>query len=193
VKVQRPGIRDQVAEDLEAFTGLAEFLDRHTEVGERHEFEKMIDEFRAALNAEPDYQQEARNLVTIGGNLEEFRSIVVPLPIPDYTTERVLTMDYVRGSKITALSPLVKLDLDGPALAEELFRAYLKQIMIDGFFHADPHPGNVFITDDARIALLDLGMVARLQSSMQETLLKLLLAVAEGRGDEVAERTEEIG
>ena len=193
VKVQRPGIREQIAEDLEALTGLARFLDAHSEMGKRYEFEKMADEFRATLTAELNYRQEARNLVAIGSSLEEFPLIVVPDPILDYTTERVLTMDYVRGSKVTALSPLVKLELNGPALAEELFRAYLKQILIDGFFHADPHPGNVFVTDDGRLALLDLGMVARLQGSMQDALLKLLLAIAEGEGDESAERAEEIG
>ncbi len=193
VKVQRPEIREQIAEDLEALTGLAQLLDAHSEMGKRYEFEKMADEFRATLTAELDYRQEARNLVAIGRNLEDFPLIVVPDPILDYTTERVLTMDYVRGSKVTALSPLVRLELNGPLLAEELFRAYLKQILIDGFFHADPHPGNVFVTDDGRLALLDLGMVARLQGSMQDALLKLLLAVAEGEGDEAAERAEEIG
>jgi len=193
VKVQRPGIREQIAEDLEALIGLAQLLDAHSEMGKRYEFEKIADEFRATLTAELDYRQEARNLVAIGLNLEEFPLIVIPDPILDYTTERVLTMDYVRGSKVTALSPLVKIELNGQALAEELFRAYLKQILIDGFFHADPHPGNVFVTDDGRVALLDLGMVARLQGSMQDALLKLLLAVAEGDGDEAAERAEEIG
>src|SRR5205807_2438279 len=112
VKVQRPGIREQIAEDLEALTGIAQFLDAHSEMGKRYEFEKIADEFRATLTAELDYRQEARNLV---------------------------------------------------------------------------------VSDDGRLALLDLGMVARLQGSMQDALLKLLLAVAEGDGDEAAERAEEIG
>ena len=93
----------------------------------------------------------------------------------------------MQGHKITKLSPVVRLDIDGEGLAEELFRAYLRQILIDGFFHADPHPGNVFLTEDGRIALLDLGMVSRISKSRQEELLKLLLAVAEGRGEQSAE------
>jgi ubiquinone biosynthesis protein len=193
IKVQRPGIREQVLEDLEAFTELARFLDQHSELAGRFELEKTVEEFRATLLEELDYRREARNLAAIGTNLSEFELIVVPDPILDYTTGRVLTMDYIRGSKVTSLSPLIRLDLDGATLAEELFRAYLKQILVDGFFHADPHPGNVFITDDGRIALLDLGMVARLSGRMQEELLKLLLAVAEGDGDEAAERAEQIG
>jgi predicted unusual protein kinase regulating ubiquinone biosynthesis (AarF/ABC1/UbiB family) len=82
---------------------------------------------------------------------------------------------------------LGQLDLNGAPLAEELFRAYLKQILVDGLFHADPHPGNVFITDDGRVALLDLGMVGHTGPAMQEQLLKVLLAVSNGRGDEAAE------
>ena len=93
-------------------------------------------------------------------------------------------MDYVSGTKITALSPVVKLDINGDVLAEELFKAYLKQVLIDGFFHADPHPGNIFLTDDGRVALLDLGMTGRVSSHMQENLLRLLLAISEGNGDE---------
>src|SRR5207249_2162344 len=105
-------------------------------------------------------------------NLKEFDRIVVPCPVDDYTTSRVLTMDYIRGRKITSLGPLARIEIDGPALAEQLFRAYLQQMLVDGFFHADPHPGNVFLTDDGRIAILDLGMVARLNPGLQETLLK---------------------
>jgi predicted unusual protein kinase regulating ubiquinone biosynthesis (AarF/ABC1/UbiB family) len=102
-------------------------------------------------------------------------------------------MDYIAGKKITSLSPLRLMEFDGAALSEELFRAYLKQILLDGFFHADPHPGNVFITDDNRIALLDLGMVGHISGTFQENLLRLLLAISEGRGDEAAEVSMKMG
>jgi predicted unusual protein kinase regulating ubiquinone biosynthesis (AarF/ABC1/UbiB family) len=85
------------------------------------------------------------------------------------------------------------MEIDGPALADALFRAYLKQILEDGFFHADPHPGNVFITDEGKLALLDLGMVARVQPGTQDDLIRLLLAVSEGKGDETAEVAMQIG
>ena len=193
VKVQRPGIREQVLEDLEAFREIAAFLDRHSDLGGRYELEKMVEEFRKTILGELDYRQEASNLEAVGRQMREFPRIVVPAPVADYTTSRVLTMDYIRGEKITALSPLRRLELDGHALAEELFRAYLQQILIDGFFHADPHPGNVFLAEDGRIALLDLGMVARISPALQENLLKLLLDVSEGHGDRAAERAAQIG
>src|SRR5688572_11758668 len=193
VKVQRPGIREQIVEDLEAFAEIARVLDRHSDAGKLYQFEKMVDEFRKTLMRELDYRQEAQNLVALRENLAEFPRIFVPAPVEDYTTSRVLTMEFVFGQKITSLSPLSRMELDGKALAEELHRAYLKQILIDGFFHADPHPGNVFLTEDKGLALLDLGMVGRISPQMQEDLLKLLLAISEGKGDEAADRASEIG
>ncbi|HEX8030761.1 MAG TPA: AarF/UbiB family protein, partial [Vicinamibacterales bacterium] len=124
---------------------------------------------------------------TIGANLSEFPLIVVPQPISGYTAARVLTMDYVSGTKVTAVSPIVRLDLERDVLADTLVRAYLKQIVLDGIFHADPHPGNVLITESGQLALIDLGMIGRVSPQMQERLLKLLLAVSEGRGEDVAE------
>jgi len=186
VKVQRPGIQEIITEDMEALEDIANFLDKHTPWGKRYEFGKMLEEFRRSLWQELDYRQEARNLSTLGANLLEFPGIVVPTPVEDFTTARVLTMDYIHGKKITELSPLTRLDFKGADLAEELFHAYLKQILVDGFFHADPHPGNVFLTDDHRIALLDLGMVGRITPQLQENLLQLLLALSDGRGDDAA-------
>jgi len=187
VKVQRPGIRQQIAEDFAALEKVATLLDEHTEIGRRYRFSKLLDEFKTALAHELDYEHEAANLVHLAANMAEFPRLRVPLPIQDYTTRSVLTMDYIRGTKITQLSPLSRLDIDGPQLAEELFRAYLKQVLVDGLFHADPHPGNVFLTDDGRIALLDLGMVGRTTPGMREQLLKLLLAVSEGEGETAVE------
>jgi ubiquinone biosynthesis protein len=187
VKVQRPGIRKQIAEDLEVLKELGTFADAHTEVGRRHRLLEVIDQFRKSLVQELNYQREASNLVIVGECLREFPHIVVAQPINDYTTRDVLTMTYMEGCKITDLSPIVRLDFDGEALADELFRAYLKQTLVDGIFHADPHPGNVFITTDLRIGLLDMGMVGRIAPGMQETLIKLLLAMSEGRAEDVAD------
>jgi predicted unusual protein kinase regulating ubiquinone biosynthesis (AarF/ABC1/UbiB family) len=193
VKVQRPGIGPVILDDLDAIEEIAILLDERTEAGQRYQFRTMVTEFRKSLLNELDYRKEAQNLTTLADNVREFERIVVPRPVDDYTTARVLTMDFVEGQKITSLSPVTLLGVDGEQLADELLRAYLKQILVDGFFHADPHPGNVFLTTDHRIALLDLGMVARIAPRMQQQMLQVVLAVAEGRGDETADFALKIG
>jgi ubiquinone biosynthesis protein len=185
--VQRPDIREGIAHDLEALMEIARFFDSHTEIGRKYEFERIMAQLRKSLIAELDYRQEARHLALLRDNLRSFERIVVPRPIDDFTTMRVLTMEYVSGRKITDLSPVALIEIDRCGLAEELSSAYLKQMLVDGFFHADPHPGNVLLSDDGRLVLLDLGMVSRLSPRLQESLVKLLLAISEGRGEDAAQ------
>lgn len=193
VKVQRPDIRELIVGDLEALGEIAHFLDQHTELGKRYEFDNMLVNLRKSLLRELDFTIEANNLHSIGQNLSEFEEIVIPEPIDDFTTTRVLTMEYISGKKITALNPLRLMDIDGALLAEELWSAYLKQFLVDGLFHADPHPGNVFLTDDDRIALIDLGMVGRVTRTFQDNLLRLMLAISEGRGEAAGEAAIKMG
>jgi ubiquinone biosynthesis protein len=142
---------------------------------------------------ELDYESEASHLRTLKRNLAEFARIVVPAPIDSYVSKRVLAMEYVQGTKVTALNPVALIDIDPEGLADELIQAHLYQILIDGFFHADPHPGNVFITEDGRLALIDLGMVGHLSPTLQDKLLKLVLAISEGRGEEAADAAIALG
>jgi len=187
VKVQRPGIAKQIADDFEVLKQIAEFFDAHTEIGKRRRFASTLEELRLTINNELNYEREAQHLITIGQNLAEFESVHIPQPIPDYCTRRVLTMDYVEGTKVTKISHVALVEMNGAKLAEDVFRAYLTQVLVDGIFHADPHPGNVFITHDGRVALLDLGMVGHVTPRMQETLLKVLIAVSEGKAETAAD------
>jgi predicted unusual protein kinase regulating ubiquinone biosynthesis (AarF/ABC1/UbiB family) len=193
VKVQRPGVREQIIQDLDALAEIAGFVDAHTEVGQQYEFARMIEEFRRSVLRELDYIQEGGHLVVLKRNLASFERLVVPAPIEDYTTSRVLTMEYVPGTKITALSRAVLLEVDGARLVDELYAAYLKQVLVDGFFHADPHPGNVLLTEDGRLALLDLGMVARVTPRVQDALLQVLLGGSDGQADVVATYAMKLG
>jgi predicted unusual protein kinase regulating ubiquinone biosynthesis (AarF/ABC1/UbiB family) len=193
VKVQRPGVRLSVADDLEVLEAVADLLERYSETGQRYDVRLLVEEFRKSLLRELDYRIEAENLTVLGRNLARFPRIAVPAPVADYTTSRVLTMGYVAGTKITRLSPLVLLEFGAADLAEVLFEAYLHQVLADGFFHADPHPGNLLVTADGRLALIDLGMVARITPRMQDQLLQLLLAISEGRGDEAAAYATRLG
>ncbi|HEX6248917.1 MAG TPA: AarF/UbiB family protein [Nocardioidaceae bacterium] len=192
VKVQRPGIRRQVLEDMEVLADLAELADTHSDLG-RYGLANLLEEFRKSLLDELDYRREADNLITIAGILADHPDIVVPKPFPDFSSSRVLTMEYVEGKKITDLGPLGQMELDGAPLADDLFAAYLEQVLVKGIFHADPHPGNVLLTPDHRIALLDIGMVARLAPAYRDRLVKLFLALADSRPDEVARVARTMG
>lgn len=193
VKVQRPGIRERIRDDMAALAELAGWMDNHTGAGRRFGFGEILNEFDHSLRDELDYRREASNLRRLAAIVEPYSHLVVPLPLNDFTSGKVLTMDDLPGRKITSLGPLDRMEMDGCELADELFRAYLDQILIEGFFHADPHPGNISLTDDGRIAMLDLGMVARVPHRLQDSLVKLLVAVSDGRGEEAAELTMEMG
>ncbi|HZI42278.1 MAG TPA: AarF/UbiB family protein [Gemmatimonadaceae bacterium] len=145
VKVQRPDIRAQLAGDIEYFRELAGFLTAHTEAGERIDMLGIIQQLERALADELDYRVEARNAASFRRALAEFPRILIPRVIEGYTTEKVLTTERIRGAKISEISPLTRIEHDFHPVADELTRAYLKQITIEGHFHADPHPGNVFV------------------------------------------------
>jgi len=193
VKIQRPGVRLQAADDLDVLESVASVTERVSATAARYEIGRLVREFRATLLRELDYRMEAENLRMLGRNLAGFDRVFVPQPVADYSTSRVLTMDYVAGTKVTALSRVAHAEISAAELADVLFAAYLKQIFVDGFFHADPHPGNLLVTRDGRLAMLDLGMVAHLTPRFQDLLLQLLAAIADGRGDEAAKHALRLG
>ena len=187
VKVQRPGVRQEIVDDLDSLQQMAEFLDEHTDFGKKYETARVLGEFRVSLMRELDYLKEARHLSELRQNLTEFPRLRIPEVIEDYTTSFVLTMDYLAGQKVTSLSGAVLTEVDGSALADALFRAYLKQILVDGFFHADPHPGNLLLTPDHDLAILDLGMVGRINQRTRDQLVHLIAGISHGDGIQVAE------
>jgi predicted unusual protein kinase regulating ubiquinone biosynthesis (AarF/ABC1/UbiB family) len=193
VKVQRPNVGERVLKDLDALDEVAALMRRFSATTRLVDVHGVLEEFRRTILCELDYREEARNLVTLSHQLRDFQRILVPLPVDDYTTSRVLTMDFIHGAKITTVSPVEWTEVDGVALGDELFRAYLQQILVDGVFHADPHPGNVLLTPGHYLALIDLGMVGRLSTMLQERLFRLMLAIAEARGDDVASIVIAIG
>lgn len=193
VKIQRPGIRKQIADDLDAFEDMARLAEENTEAGKRFMIHTTVKEFRASMLRELDYRREAQNLLTMGKNLQEFENIIVPRPVDSFTTDRVLTMEFIEGKKVTSISPLRMMEIDSESLADELLKAYLKQIVVDGFYHADPHPGNVFLTSLNQVALLDLGMVAWISQEKRPDLLRLLIALSDGDGSKTTECIERLG
>lgn len=186
VKVQRPGITDGIRDDLDALASLADKADRWTDAGRRMRFSGWVHEFRKTLLAELDYRVEAENLERFNQHFARYPELFVPPPVWDYTRTRVLTMALVDGIKATDISGLRRTEQDLGPLASAVMRGYLDQVFVHGEIHADPHPGNLLVTHDNRIALLDLGMVAHVPPRRREQLLKLLFAAVDGRGEEVA-------
>lgn len=193
VKVQRPGIRRQLGDDLEVLGELTDFFDAHSDNARRYAVRDAFEQFRRALIAELDYRREAANLSTLAEILRDDDRIVVPSPYDDLTTGKVLTMEYIEGRKVTELTALARVDADYAPLADHLFASYLRQILDAGFFHADPHPGNLLITPDERLALLDVGMVGRLAPDTRKLLAKLMVAVMNGRSVEVVRVARRLG
>ena len=193
VKVQRPGVLEQVRADLDAIAGLAGRADKHTDLGRRVHFADWVHEFRKTLLAELDYNAEAENLERFGDHLSEYPELFVPAPYWELTGTKVLTMELVNGTKVTELTPEIRSGHCMPDLAEALMRGYLDQVFIHGEIHADPHPGNLLVTEDGRLALFDLGMIAHVPPKQRERLLKLLFAAVDGRGEEVANESIAMG
>jgi ubiquinone biosynthesis protein len=190
VKVQRPNVRDAVRKEMEAFTDIAKTLEAHVDVARRMNLAGAIEQGKITLNNELNYLQEARNAEILRQNLAEFPQIYVPTVVHDLTTTRVLTTELVRGKKVSKLTALQMIDHDYAPLAAVITEAYLKQICVDGFWHSDPHPGNIFVRDSeggSEIVLLDFGMVSHISREFQDEIIKLLLALSSNRGTEVAE------
>ncbi len=186
VKVQRPHVRETVREDMKVLGRLARLADKRTEVGRSFGFGRLLDQFRRSLAGELDYRREARNLVTFGELTAAYDLLLVPQPVEAYTTSKVLTMDYVEGRKVTDIGQLGLIDIDARPIVEQLFSAYLHMILDAGVLHADPHPGNLLLTPDGRLALLDLGMTASVPPRVQHDIIKLLMAISDGDGEETA-------
>ena len=186
VKVQRPDAREFAREDMETLARLAGLADKHTEAGHRYGFEQLLGQFRRSLAGELDYRREARNLLRFRELTRHHDLLVVPEPVLDHSSSRVLTMERIEGRKVTDVGPLGLLDVDAEPLVDQLFSCYLRLMLEHGVLHADPHPGNLMLTDDGRLALLDLGMVGAVSPRLQDKIVKLLLAISDGDGEEVA-------
>jgi ubiquinone biosynthesis protein len=191
VKVQRPNVSEQVHRDLDVFTDIAGELEKHTDIGRKMNLVAAIDQAKLVMFSELNYLQEARNAETLRKNLAQFPQIYIPEVVDDYTSPRVLTTELVRGKKISKLTPLSLIEGNYAELASVLTQAYLKQICVDGVWHSDPHPGNVFVREDddgnPQLVLLDFGMVSRISQEFQDEVIKLLLAISSNRGGEVAD------
>jgi len=186
VKVRRPGVVEQVALDLALMRRTARIVERRCDTAKLLQLRAVADELEQHLQAELDFVEEAHNAELIAQVIDEYRDdLFVPRVIRPYVTPEVLVLERVEGVKVEAHPTL------NPARAAELarsfFQAYVRQVTVEGVYHADPHHGNVLVTPDGRLALLDFGLIGRLDDDTRASLALLLLAVAQNRADDVAD------
>jgi ubiquinone biosynthesis protein len=185
VKVRRPGIAEQVELDLSVLRSTARLLAGHSETARLLQLEALADELEVHLRQELDFVEEAHNTELIAGLVERYDRIVVPQVIRPHVTERVLVLEWVDGKKVErdhGLAPQAAAEL-----ARQFFGAYVRQVIVEGVYHADPHAGNILLTTDGRLALLDFGLLGRLDEDTRRGLSLLLLALAQNRADDVAD------
>jgi ubiquinone biosynthesis protein len=185
VKVRRPGVVEQVELDLAVLRSTARLLEGHSEAAQLLQVEALTDELEVHLREELDFVEEGHNAELIGRLVADYDDVVVPQVIRPYVTERVLVLERIEGDKVERSHGLAPQRAE--ALARQFFRAYVHQVTVEGVYHADPHRGNVFLTHDGRLALLDFGLLGRLDDDTRRGLALLLLAIAQNRADDVAD------
>ncbi|HYG09666.1 MAG TPA: AarF/ABC1/UbiB kinase family protein [Pyrinomonadaceae bacterium] len=171
VKVQRPGLAEMVSLDLAVLRRIVARLARYPSLNENADWQGMLDEFDETIHEEMDYAQEARNAERFRENFKGWRVIHVPRIHLTHSTARVLTMEFIRGTKVVEIEALRARRISPVKVNRLLIRTYLKQLLEDGFFHADPHPGNLLVMDDGRLAFFDFGMTGRITPRLQSQMI----------------------
>jgi predicted unusual protein kinase regulating ubiquinone biosynthesis (AarF/ABC1/UbiB family) len=193
VKVRRPGIENLVEADLQVVRWSVPILQRFVDEARSFSLETLADEFSKTIRQEMDYEREGQMLREIRANFEDDENIRIPEVIGSHSTRRVLTMEYVGGTKITDLDRLDELGVDRSQLAERLQRSYLQMILDDGVFHADPHPGNLAVADDGTLIFYDFGMSAYVDPFLQDRLGDFYTAVIRQDIDAILDTLVEMG
>jgi ubiquinone biosynthesis protein len=178
VKVQRPGIDELVERDLDALLRLARSIERRTAWARPYQLLALASEFADRLREELDFRIEAANTSVIARNLESVSGLHVPVIHEALVSRRILTMEKLQGVSIRDSEEVGRRAVDRRAVADTLLASYLRQVMVDGVYHADPHPGNILLLEDGRLGLIDFGAVGRLDSIQQEALKEILLAMS---------------
>lgn len=193
VKVQRPNIIKTIEQDLGILEEIAGLLDKYTTAGRLYNFTGIVSEFKRITLRELNYHREARNAERLYSNFLHDNSILIPAIYWNYTTPRVLTMEYMQGVTLNNKEGLNKGNFNKRVIVEELSRAYLKQILTDGFFHGDPHPGNIGVLQGEKIYFLDFGVVGSLTDGQRQTIGQLLTGFITGNSGQVLSSIIKLG
>ncbi|MCD6219888.1 2-polyprenylphenol 6-hydroxylase [Candidatus Calescamantes bacterium] len=193
VKVQRPNVERIIKQDIEILYTLAKLAEKYIEESKLYNPVEIVDEFRKAILKEIDFNTEASNIDRFRRNFKGDDTVYIPKVFHNLSTKRVLTIEKIEGIKVTDVEKIEKSGLDRKKIAINGANAVLKQIFVDGFFHADPHPGNIFVLDNNRIAFLDFGMVGRIDEETKSQFANILQAVIERDAPTIIESFIDMG
>jgi ubiquinone biosynthesis protein len=193
IKVQRPGIREQIETDINILTSVAYLMERYIPESVFFNPTGIVEEFARTVRKELDFTEEARNCVRFKRNFSGSPDVCIPRIFSEFTTEKILVMERIDGVRIDDIEAIKKLGLDRVKLARAGVDAYFKQILEDGFFHADPHAGNIFAMPDGRIGFMDFGIVGRVSPELRETMANTFLALIHKDFDKLIEQYIELG
>jgi len=171
VKVQRPNLEAVIKGDVEILKSVANFAERFPQLNENADWAGMLREFDVTIHEEMDYAAEGRNADRFRDNFKNWTNVYVPKIFWNATTTKVLTMEFIHGTKVTDLDGQKRLNISPEKVNRLLIKTYLKQLLEDGFFHADPHPGNLLVMSDGRLAFFDFGMVGRITPELQAKMI----------------------
>ncbi len=181
VKVQKPEIYDVIVPDVKIFNGVAATLDKHIRQSRTYNLPAMAREFERSIFKELDYMEEVRNINKITNNFKDVDYIKIPEVYHEFCTSKLITMELIDGYEVTDLFDTTIEGIDNTQIANYGVQSYLKQILIDGFFHADPHPGNLFVTRDAKLCYIDFGMMGVVNDEFRSNFAQLILLLLGGK------------
>jgi len=193
VKIQRPGIKEIIETDIDIMRFIAELMARYLPEAEFFNPKGIVEEFSKTVKKELNFREEARNLNRFRRNFEGHKYIYIPKLYSEYLTERIIVMERIHGVRIDNIFEIARLGFDRSHIAKIGLDAYLKMIFEDGFFHGDPHPGNIFVMPDGRIGLVDFGIVGYLTPELMESLAQAFVSLVKQDFDNLIEQYIDLG
>lgn len=193
VKIQRPSIKQVIETDLEILQDLARLAESRLDWADRYHIRDMVEEFARSIREELDYENEGRNSERIANQFKNNPMVLIPKIFWEYSTSKVLTMEYIEGIKLNEEEKLQQEGYDSKILAERVVKAIFHQILIEGFFHGDPHPGNLLALPGGVIAFMDFGIVGRLTPEMKTNVASIVIAMMNQKTEEVVRAITNMG
>ena len=193
VKVQRPNIRKVMSTDIDIMFHIAELLEKHVERAREYKPVSIIREFREWTEKEIDFRLEARNVKRFYSNFAGSRTVKIPKLYEQWTTEKILVLEFIEGIELNNLGEIAKRGIDFNKVVQNGLDAILTMVFVHGFFHADPHPGNIIITKDGKVAFVDFGIVGFFDERLKNKSIDLLYGIVEGQPDIIVETLLSMG